>query len=109
MTYQPKTGTPCSCKPGIARDNCPQCEGTGQRIDFEKIRAASLYDDLRAAGCELDNHESDLYVKDTAEARAILARHQRSGKRFTSQIDGRLWLDVPFAFAPWWRERGAHA
>lgn len=37
--YQPKTGAPCSCKPGIARDNCPQCEGTGQRIDFAAIRA----------------------------------------------------------------------
>lgn len=37
--YQPKTGQPCSCRPGIERDNCPQCEGTGQRIDFAAIRA----------------------------------------------------------------------
>jgi hypothetical protein len=37
--YQPKTGEPCHCKPGIARDNCPDCEGTGQRIDFAAIRA----------------------------------------------------------------------
>jgi hypothetical protein len=36
---QPKTGEPCACRPGIARDNCPQCEGTGQRIDFAAIRA----------------------------------------------------------------------
>ncbi len=36
--YQPKTGQPCSCKKGIERDNCPQCEGTGQRIDFAAIR-----------------------------------------------------------------------
>jgi len=36
--YQPKTGQPCSCKPGVQRDNCPQCEGTGMRIDFAKIR-----------------------------------------------------------------------
>ncbi len=37
--YQPKTGIPCSCKPGQQRDNCPQCEGTGQQIDFAAIRA----------------------------------------------------------------------
>jgi len=36
--YQPKTGERCSCKPGIERDNCPSCEGTGQKIDFNKIR-----------------------------------------------------------------------
>lgn len=37
--YQPKTGEPCDCVPGQERDNCPQCEGTGQRIDFKAIRA----------------------------------------------------------------------
>ena len=31
---------PCSCKRGQQRDNCPQCEGTGQRIDFAALRAA---------------------------------------------------------------------
>ena len=24
----------CTCKPGMERDNCPKCEGTGKRIDF---------------------------------------------------------------------------
>jgi hypothetical protein len=38
MSYQPKTG-PCHCKPGTHRDNCPDCEGTGQRIDFIAVRA----------------------------------------------------------------------
>lgn len=37
--YQPTTGQPCFCKPGQQRDNCPTCEGTGQRIDFAAIRA----------------------------------------------------------------------
>lgn len=39
MTNKPKTGQPCTCKRGVQRDNCPQCEGTGQRIDFAAIRA----------------------------------------------------------------------
>lgn len=37
--YQPKTGQICHCRPGRERDNCPDCEGTGQRIDFRAIRA----------------------------------------------------------------------
>ena len=37
--YQPKTGQRCSCKRGVYRDNCPQCEGTGWVIDFAAIRA----------------------------------------------------------------------
>lgn len=31
----PFTGTACTCRPGIARDNCPNCEGTGRAIDFK--------------------------------------------------------------------------
>jgi hypothetical protein len=37
--YQPTTGQRCHCKPGIARDNCPNCEATGWVIDFKAIRA----------------------------------------------------------------------
>lgn len=67
----------------------------------------SIYDELKGAGCELDSHESDLYVKDTPEARAIL---DGNGKKvdgwnvqpFTSAIDGARWLDIPFAYRPYW-------
>jgi hypothetical protein len=38
MSYQPKTGEACHCKRGVQRDNCPDCEGTGMRIDFARIR-----------------------------------------------------------------------
>lgn len=40
--YQPKTGMSCTCRPGQERDNCPLCEGTGQRINFAAIRARPL-------------------------------------------------------------------
>ena len=39
MNYQPKTGARCTCRPGVHRDNCPTCEGTGWVIDFRAIRA----------------------------------------------------------------------
>lgn len=37
--YQPKTGAACGCRRGVERDNCANCEGTGQVIDFAAIRA----------------------------------------------------------------------
>lgn len=40
--YQPKTGAKCSCKRGIQRDNCPNCEGTGWVIDFKRIRDKAI-------------------------------------------------------------------
>ena len=36
--FQPKTGERCNCRRGVQRDNCPECEGTGMRIDFKAIR-----------------------------------------------------------------------
>lgn len=36
--YQPKTGAKCGCRRGIERDNCPNCEGTGQCVNFTAIR-----------------------------------------------------------------------
>ena len=38
--FTPKTGATCSCRAGIERDNCPNCEGTGKVIDFRAIHAA---------------------------------------------------------------------
>lgn len=35
-----KSKEQCTCKKGQERDNCPQCEGTGFRIDFAAIRNA---------------------------------------------------------------------
>jgi hypothetical protein len=37
--YAPSTGIKCHCRLGLERDNCPDCEGSGFRVDFAKIRA----------------------------------------------------------------------
>lgn len=47
--YQPKTGRRCHCRPGVWRDNCPDCEGTGMEIDFAAIRARRLRREYNAA------------------------------------------------------------
>lgn len=62
----------------------------------------TLYSDLVAAGCEIDNHYSDLYVKVTGVAAEILREHDARFSVFKSQIDGELWYDVPFAYKPFW-------
>lgn len=77
----------------------------------------SLYGDLKAAGVPLDHHESDLYCQDTPAARAIFANHPVAAsrsKRFICMNDGKDWLEVPFAWLPYWeavaeRERKSHA
>ena len=71
----------------------------------------SIYETLQEAGVPLDNHESDLYAKVTDDSRAIIAKYAyRTNVRiFRSQIDGTLWYDIPFAYAPWWKRRQANA
>lgn len=65
----------------------------------------NLYDQLRAIGAELDHHESDLYVRDAPEVREVVTQSGHSYESFTSQIDGKTWLDVPFAYTPYWQKR----
>lgn len=67
----------------------------------------SIYEQMKAAGIETDNHESDLYVPATPESKEIIKsyHHREIVTSFISQIDGKLWYDIPFAFDPWWQAR----
>ena len=49
--YTPKTGARCGCKPGLQRDNCPNCEGTGYAIDFRAIHARRLQNEAMPRTC----------------------------------------------------------
>lgn len=71
-------------------------------------KTKDLYEDCVAAGLETDNHESDLYVKDCPKARELLKLwgYERP-KSFISQIDNKIWLDIPFMYSPWWKTRQA--
>lgn len=68
----------------------------------------TLYAQFLAAGCEIDHHESDLYVKVTPEAQAVLKAWNADPSRqvrtptFISQIDGQHWYDIAFMYAPFW-------
>ena len=71
----------------------------------------SLYTELKDAGCTLDNHYSDLYVLFEPKATAIIQQHRTLTHRtvmlstFVSNLDGKLWYDIPFAFDPYWEAR----
>lgn len=68
----------------------------------------TLYDAIKSAGVEHSNHESDLYLPDTEQARTILNDFplQKSiAERFRNQVTGTTWIDIPFAYLPWWEKR----
>ena len=71
----------------------------------------SLYHRLAAAGCEIDHYQSDLYVRRTPLALAIIAAQQPpvTALPFASQIDGTTWLDIPFQYEPFWTKKGTRA
>lgn len=68
----------------------------------------SIYQALVKAGCQLDNHYSDLYVRRTPLALGILAQYSeyhKTAETFLSAIDGKFWIDIPFAYEPYWTSR----
>lgn len=76
----------------------------------------TLYERLKAAGCDINNHESDLHFRASEEALAILKAFTAEciaagglppmASWFVSDIDGARWVEVPLAFDPFWQARG---
>ena len=67
---------------------------------------ATLYERAKAAALEMDSHDSDLYLKDTPEARRIVKEWQEAsgldGAITYFRSDGAQWMDIPFMFDPSW-------
>jgi hypothetical protein len=66
------------------------------------VLAMSLYQEACKAGLQMDSHYSDLYLLRTPTAIRLCQEHAAHWSTFTSQIDGKPWLDVPFAYEPYW-------
>jgi hypothetical protein len=64
-----------------------------------------LYGECVKIGAALDNHESDLYIKATPEARELVKRSGWYHTLFRSAVDGETWIEAPFAYLPWWEAR----
>ncbi len=73
------------------------------------ITAETLFQKIALAGIEFDHHESDLYLKDCPEAREILEEfplNKKNARAFRSEIEPHdMYLDVPFAYEPFWIRR----
>lgn len=67
----------------------------------------SIYQECIEKGIETDHHESDLYIPAILETREIIKgyEHRAIVKIFRSQIDNKLWYDVPFAYDPFWKSK----
>lgn len=65
----------------------------------------NLYNDLKSAGCQIANHESDLYVKVDENSTRIIKASGHIFSTFRNNIDKLPWYDVPFAYQPWWDAR----
>lgn len=68
----------------------------------------TLYEQLKMAQCQTDNHYSDLYVKDTPNARAIFRKNRTPFRCFVNNLDNDFWFEVPFAYDPFWVSKAAH-
>jgi hypothetical protein len=96
MSYQPKTGARCHCKAGQARDNCPDCEGTGWRIDFAAIRAKTTVHNPNCDGSGPCVINGEVRVLPTGgESNAILCRrcyqHEIAFRKERNHLLGRAF------------------
>lgn len=59
----------------------------------------NIHEELKKIEVELSGHYSDLYCPVNDITREIINRYEykESVTTFISQIDGKLWYDIPFA------------
>lgn len=71
----------------------------------------SLYQKFSKAQIEIDNHETDLYVKDNNETRKIIEEYEKERsvsvyfETFKDQKNHETWLDIPFGYVFKWKEK----
>jgi hypothetical protein len=67
-----------------------------------------IFELIQEASIPFDHHESDLYIPANEQTCVLLDNMVRKPfgiTTFVSQIDGKLWYDIPFAYIPWMRDR----
>lgn len=68
-----------------------------------------IYAEAKSLGLEIDNYESDLYLKCGKEADALVEKWNLSGgnsaRKFICQTDSSYWWDIPFQYSPYWEAK----
>jgi hypothetical protein len=67
----------------------------------------SIHQKAVLAGLEIASHCSDLYIPVNAISAELvkLHGHKSTLRQFTSQIDGKQWYEIAFAYDPYWDKR----
>lgn len=67
----------------------------------------SIWEQVETQGIEYGNHASDLYIPVNDQTRALVAAYEFKSNvtMFTSNVDGQLWYDIPFAYLPYWEAK----
>lgn len=76
-----------------------------EHISRLKLEPASIYDECVSLGIPTSNHESDLYIPLTPTTQKLAIDYGISASSFTNQVEGGLWLDLPFQYKPFWNKR----
>lgn len=66
----------------------------------------SIYDTFSAMGVPMGSRYSDLHVPSTPDTRGVLLRypqHKFTARGFT-RSDGEIWIEIPFAYDPYWSQ-----
>ena len=69
----------------------------------------SLYGAVLAANVPHDTHESDLYLVDRPDVRRMIDSYNRCFTPFVNQVTRTGYLDVAFAYLPFWDAKRARA
>jgi hypothetical protein len=75
--------------------------------DPGSVNNLELFEQIKARKIPFANHASDLYVMVTDESRKLIEDYEFkcNVRTFVSNIDKKLWFDVPFAYQPFWDRR----
>lgn len=95
---------------GTCLDHCVECSwksigfgpgvqmfGTWHRL-FEFVKETSLFKEVVELGIPYSNHYSDLYLPNTEQVRGLLKKYDKRGECFQNQVEGGIWIDVPFSY-----------
>ena len=57
---------------------------------------------------DIAHWQSDLYLRRNAISEKLISEYKFKAnvKQFRDQIDHVIWYDIPFAYTPYWEERG---
>lgn len=70
-----------------------------------KTNDTSLYSKCISQGLKTDHYESDLYIEHSSKAAKLVNQYTQNSILFIDNIDNKLWIEVPFAYTPFYENK----